>query len=102
MTIRTPVITYLDAYLEVTRGDTIIIPIEKLSPENSTLKSQIRQTPDSVDYFDLEISEGKVIISPIISVQLEGEYVIDVEQTFEGVVTTIQRNTLNFTPDVTR
>ena len=102
VSIRTTSIDYTDAYFEAFRGDTVIIPIQKVIPEGSTTKSQLRSTPDDSSYFDLIISNNTIIINPEISSQLEGTYYLDLETTFDGVVKTIQRNTINFIPDITR
>jgi hypothetical protein len=93
---------YNNATVEATRGDTVIIPIQVPIPGTATVKSQIRQEADSVDYYELTIDGTNVIIPASISELLLGNYVTDIQFTLGSVVTTVQRTNVYFYPDVTR
>lgn len=93
---------YNNAMIEVTRGDTVIIPIQVPIPALATVKSQIRQEADSVEYQELIIDGTNVIIPAEISALLIGNYVTDIQFTLGNIVTTVQRAIVNFVPDVTR
>lgn len=88
--------------IDATRGDTIVIAIQSVLPVGATVRAQLRETADSELFYVLEIDEQNVIISSEISSQITGPYVLDVEVTLDGIVTTVQRTTVNFIADVTR
>lgn len=87
---------------EAIRGDTVEIDIRAEIESGSTIRCQLRKYPDSASYYELTVENDKIIIPSIISNQLIGEYVLDVEVTKNEIVKTIQKNIVNFIPDITR
>jgi len=80
--------------IQAFRGDTIKIPFVGTKTDGSTLLIQLRQTPESSTYFDLELVDGEIIIPSETSRTLDQTtYIVEVEE----LTQTSEYNTLQHT-----
>ena len=88
--------------IDLVRGDDSFIPVVVDIPVGSINIIQLRQYPEAVNYFILEIIDNKIFIPASITINLSGHYELEIESNLDGITTTLQHTNIDFIPDVTR
>ena len=97
--------TFVQTSTTRVQGDTIFIPIEQsINKEENTYRAYLRQTPDSLEYFVLEVDDSNIVITANQSQRLKiGIWYAELEEkTNSGVITTLQRSTVRIIEDYTK